>query len=40
MAVFERKSRDQGLSFEQLLINYIVNRVEGQGEGDQWKGRN
>ena len=33
----ERKSRKQGLSLEQILVNFIVERVEGQGDGEQWK---
>jgi hypothetical protein len=37
LAVVERKSRKQGLSLEQILVNFIVERVEGQGDGEDWK---
>jgi hypothetical protein len=37
MAKVEQQSREQGLSLEQIIINRIVERVEGQDDGEQWK---
>jgi hypothetical protein len=37
MAKVEQQSREQGLSFEQIIINRITERVEGQDDGEQWK---
>jgi hypothetical protein len=35
----EQQSREQGLSLEQIVINSIAQRVEGQDDGgEQWKG--
>ena len=37
LAFVERESREQGLSFEQLLINSIVERVKGHDDGEGWR---
>ena len=37
LAFIEQKSREQALSLEQIIINRIAERVEGQGDGEQWK---
>jgi hypothetical protein len=39
LAVLEQQSRKQGLSLEQIIVNSIIERVEGQADGgQQWKG--
>jgi hypothetical protein len=39
MTIVERESRERGLSLEQIVINSIAQRVEGQADdGEQWKG--
>jgi hypothetical protein len=39
LAVLEEQSREQGLSLEQIVIESITQRVEGQADhGEQWKG--
>lgn len=35
MAKVEQQSREQGLSLEQIIINHIAERVEGQGDGEE-----
>ena len=37
LAFIEQKSREQALSLEQIIINRIVERVESQDDGEQWK---
>jgi hypothetical protein len=38
LAILEQQSREQGLSLEQIVIESITQRVEGQaGDGEQWK---
>jgi hypothetical protein len=37
MAKVEQQSREEGLSLEQIIINRIVERVEGKDDGEQWK---
>jgi hypothetical protein len=37
MGFVERESRKQALSLEQIIINRIVKRVEGQDDGEDWK---
>ena len=36
IAKVEQQSREQGLSLEQIIINRIVERVEGQAGDEQW----
>jgi hypothetical protein len=39
LAILEEQSREQGLSVEQIVIESITQRVEGQNDdGEQWKG--